>query len=48
MAMTMSGRGGDRDVHPALEHRVEALERDVVDVDDRDAVEILEARTQRR
>ena len=31
----------------ALDDAVEALQRDVVDVDDRDAVEILEPRAQR-
>ena len=37
----------DRDVDTALDDAVEALQRDVVDVDDRNAVEILEARAQR-
>ena len=35
------------DVEPALDDAVEALQRNVVDVDDRHAVEILEARAQR-
>ena len=40
-------RRRDADVERALEEAVEALERDVVDVDDRDAVEIFEPRPQR-
>ena len=41
------GGAGHRDVERPLDEAVEALERNVVDVDDRDAVEILEARAQR-
>src|SRR4051812_991653 len=37
----------DRNIDDPFDDAVEALERDVVDVDDRDAVEILEARPQR-
>ena len=40
-------RRGKGDVDPALDDAVEALQRDVVDVDDGDAVQILEPRPQR-
>ena len=40
-------RRRDRDVERALDDRVEPLQRHVVEVDDRDAVEILEPRAQR-
>ena len=41
------GRRRQHDVQRALDKRVEALQRHVVDVDDRDAVQILQARAQR-
>ena len=41
------GRGREDDVEPALDDGVQSLKRDIVDVDHRQAVEVLEPRSQR-
>ena len=46
-AMTPQRSGGDHDVEHALDHRADALQRHVVEVDHRHAVEVLEARAER-
>ena len=45
-AMIASAPDGDHDVEHALDERADALQRHVVEVDDRHAVEILEPRAQ--
>ena len=46
-AMNASANGGNDDIECALDERADALQRHVVQVDHRHAVEIFEARTQR-